>query len=208
MHRLPTRTNKTILTNDELLIFDFLFDKFAAIRHLFRRSFSWCHNVPYTHNLTDEGVKASVARLINNGLLQSRVGSRNESVYTLSEEGGHFWELERQPLWDKYCTDITWPTDDSWDYWMLSVKAVSHDVCRAYFEYIVATGRCQIATSPSFSMNHNLQLIPWKSFPVVYELRVPLESIEPIPFSERSKNLQLQNWWNHVSELEIVRSQE
>jgi hypothetical protein len=56
----PNRTNVTELTSDELLLFDFLFDKTLAFHHLRMVDYSFHMNCPYSHGLDDQALLAKV----------------------------------------------------------------------------------------------------------------------------------------------------
>src|SRR6185503_7288795 len=109
---LPGRTGRTPLTDDELLLFDFLFPHFARLESLRREAYVSHMNVRYTHTLDQLALKETVAKLMTAGWLASRRPRRlaaqrradTSLYYGLTPAGGRLWELERMPPWKQYCT--------------------------------------------------------------------------------------------------------
>lgn len=117
MQTLPRRTNATNLSDDELLLFDFLFDQSLSFHHLRIEDYSFHMNCLYSHSLTDADLELTLASLVARGFLNCRVGkiwrmeTRNYvdgKIYTMTDSGGHLWELARRPDWDRYVATCRW----------------------------------------------------------------------------------------------------
>ncbi|WP_146678761.1 hypothetical protein [Pirellula sp. SH-Sr6A] len=105
------------MSDDELLLFDFLFDKSLSFHHLRMEDYSFHMNCPYSHSLTDADLELTLASLVARGFLNCRVGKiwRIETrdyvdgkTYTMTASGGYLWELERLPDWDQYVATCQW----------------------------------------------------------------------------------------------------
>jgi hypothetical protein len=71
---LPKRTNATDLTDNELLLFDFLFDTSLAFHHLRTDDYSFHMNCTYSHSLDDDRLRVTLASLVDRRLLNERIG--------------------------------------------------------------------------------------------------------------------------------------
>ncbi len=112
----PKRTYKTELSNDELLIFDFLAMGGQAPFELMRQEvYSLNLNTSYTHEISDNCLEEMMRKLISKGYLASLSDSELK-YYLLTKQGGDLWEIERTPLWEKFCEDSSGSNEDDSDY--------------------------------------------------------------------------------------------
>src|SRR5215216_8014232 len=80
------RTNKTSLSNEELLILDVLFDASDTFESLLKENYASWHNLPYTHTLETSLLRELIDKLISNGLITSRTsGPGDRLFYALTE---------------------------------------------------------------------------------------------------------------------------
>ena len=75
----PKRTNATNLSDDELLLFDFFFDKSLSFHHLRIEDYSFHMNCLYSHGLSDADLELTLASLVCRGLVNCKVGKYGES---------------------------------------------------------------------------------------------------------------------------------
>lgn len=205
MRRRPSRTFKSDLSDDLLLIFDALFDCNDTLPSLLRENYGSFHNVPYTHNLDDREVEEAVRELMSAGLLASRVRrglKRSTTFYGLTEAGGRLWEVEREPRWDRFCKDFHGPDEGGGPVWM-EVLSPSEGTL---WEFLDVTRRChfglgQIDPSGANVTRHaDYRLVPWKTFPAVYELRAPVTE-ERVNITDWGVYERGRTWWRCIMEL-------
>src|SRR5262245_2724597 len=97
--------------------------------------------MPLTHGLDAPGVRRTIQALIDRGLVRSRTerGSRADITrITLTEGGGELWTAERDPPWDRFCVDSSWPVEAVDGRWMLSVRSPALETARAFLNTAVA----------------------------------------------------------------------
>jgi hypothetical protein len=107
MQRDLRRTHATVLSDDELILLDVMFDCRPPLRLLrrsvFRNQWNLC-----SHNLDDEQLRKTIDRFCEAGILVSESSSWGEEIclyYGLTPHGGELWEAERTPIWDRYATE-------------------------------------------------------------------------------------------------------
>lgn len=167
------RTNKTNLTDDELIIFDALFSWWATKKALRREEFQERLNFPYVHKFTDEELTQVFddlleKRLIKKRLSQSSIKPKGKVDYfALTKKGGELWALEREPDWENYC--IEWTSFDE-DGSHVKVYSGSQQTLEKYVEceQQVLQAELSISVEVQFKIIENHFLIPWKRFPKVY----------------------------------------
>lgn len=203
------RTFRTSLTDDELMLFDALFDVWDTLESLSPENFSVSHNLPYTHGLDAAAVKGTTERLIQRGLLQCRTkhGSRGNITWlALTAAGGSLWTVEREPVWDQYCTDASWPNETAEGSWTLSVRSPRLETARAFLNTARRCGLYDVSLEQLITTESVVEeLIPWHTFGAMYELRVPVSSPASQPVDwvlyERERT-----WWHNIRELLTMRS--
>ena len=208
MRSPATRTLRTSLTDDELILFDGLFDVWDTLESLLRENYSTWHNLPHSHELDASALTHSLQALLDRGLIQSRTehrSGRDMTWFALTERGGDLWMLERQPVWERYCVDDCWPAEAGGDAWLLSVRSPLFETASAFLNAAV---RCRLY---EVDMEHLTverkpaeALIPWKTFDVVYELRVPVSSPAGghVDWDLYEKE---RTWWRNLNELGELR---
>lgn len=103
------RTGITELADDELLLFDALFACPWPVRALRQAEYGYHLCVDYSHGLDDATLKARIVDLADRGLIDVQIEDpaphRGWEYCGLTPAGGALWELEREPDWNKYCSD-------------------------------------------------------------------------------------------------------
>lgn len=99
------RTYSTELTEDELLILDVMFE--CSVTYPMLRT---CNFVPQfnaqPHSLDDETLKAKLNELKRRGITRGEDHKfRGHHYLSITPKGGELWAAERQPRWDRYCTE-------------------------------------------------------------------------------------------------------
>ena len=133
------RTNETDLSDDELIIFDVLFDGNVPINSLKSgEDFSLGFNCD-SHRLNSIELKQFIEKSVSNGNLQYSLGliphnsTGNIITYVgLTEKGGSLWEKERKPIWENYIFDSS---SDENGYWELSIFSPTLEIAKQIFEY-------------------------------------------------------------------------
>jgi hypothetical protein len=198
------RTHRTALTDDELMLFDAMFDAWDTPESLLPENYRTSHNLPYCHGLDAAALRRVTQALIDGGLLRSRTerGPRGDMTWlALTERGGALWTLEREPLWDRYCIDSSWPTEPDDGSWTLSVRSPVLETAQAFLN---AARRCNLhdvdLDRVTVEMKPREALVPWRMFEDVYELRtrVPRPESGPVDWGLYEKE---RTWWRTVLEL-------
>ncbi|HEY7157847.1 MAG TPA: hypothetical protein VH575_28070 [Gemmataceae bacterium] len=125
MHKLPFRTNKTWLSDDQLILLDVLFDRGTFLRLLRRESFCEQWNLGYSHNLSDDYLQCHLHWLCEHGVLEAERDG-NQTVFHMTAIGGELWSQERCPVWERYCIEQYRMTSRGRT--LMSVMAVSPQV--------------------------------------------------------------------------------
>ena len=196
----PKRTNKTKLSNDELLLFDFLAILGDVSFNLIRRenySFHMC--VPYSHEIPDNYLEKTMKKLISEGYLSSYFDE--EPRYFLTEIGGNLWESERNPIWEKYCRSYYGSNGDERGN-LLGIVCTRKDIG---LEYAKVSLECKLY---SFDLNElksrsaepDELLVYWKKFENAWIWEVDLRD-EPDSYDcniYEKKRI----WWGNLDELQ------
>jgi predicted transcriptional regulator len=198
------RTNKTNLLDEELLILDILFNSNDAFESLVKENYASWHNLRYSHNLDGGTLREMIEKLIDHGIIRSHTsGPGNQEFYALTEGGGKWWEAERAPDWQRYCTDSS--TVDENGTWTLLVESPSILTAKAFM--VCAIDCClyrfnREETSTTILIGANISTVAWKSFQTVCSISVttdPILETHQLDWNEyENKRL----WWRNLSELE------
>ncbi|MFN9913353.1 MAG: hypothetical protein ACK53L_12255, partial [Pirellulaceae bacterium] len=95
------------MSDDELMIFDAIFDCFQDATSLTSFAYPYQLNLPYTHTLDDRALTEFLATALDSGLVWRKTdihSGKPYEYYSLSAKGGALWEQERLPDWQRYIT--------------------------------------------------------------------------------------------------------
>jgi hypothetical protein len=202
------RTRRTALTDDELCLLDALFDCTDRARMLGRDAVL-ARNLPYTHNLDDDGVELALRRLGQAGLVRLRPADARPDLgprVELTPSGGTLWEMERGPDWNRFCRDSSMPDRDG--AWVLSVIAMDEAVGDDFLETAIAC-KLHAADLPQARRRWvRVSLVPWQPERRVVEWRVPLAPPDETPprlvdWAAYEAN---RTWWRSITELLTLRT--
>ncbi|MCA9166038.1 MAG: hypothetical protein KDB23_00145 [Planctomycetales bacterium] len=195
MKQSPRRTFETTLTDDELLLFDVMFDGNSSFRSLRRETFEtrWMW---HPHNLTDAQLQETLASLVESGLLSIERHDGRE-YFQLTPDGGNKWEAERLPDWHRYATERYGETPSGRS--VVTIVATSPEIRNDFWRigcdvemFAYTNGRIKRSTIT----NH--VLIPWKTFPSLHVLVAVLDdwwaSTDWLALETR------RTWWRVVRE--------
>ncbi len=206
------RTNQTDLTDDELILFDVLFDSVVPINALKSgEEFLSEFNCP-GHDLDAAELKAAIEKFVGIGVMRlnsipvPKTGQRVASV-GLTEKGGLLWERERAPIWEKYVSDCS---SDETGFWELSVYSPSLEIAR---EFVEASHECHLyeLKNPGdlkilgIDDKKRGNLIPWKTFDKLYKISSRLSDAmhtENSPPTDWETYREKMKWWRNVEELQ------
>jgi hypothetical protein len=197
-----SRTLETDLTDDELILFDIMFDGGTSFRLLRREGFEQQWN-RRSHNLTDAELLETLEKLVKLDYLRTE-SDQGVEYFKLTSIGGYVWERERVPAWDRYATDrygqtksgrpvvkILATTQQSRDdFWQIGREV-------GFFAY--ANGR----TKQAVIRNH--RLIPWKSFSSLYVWIAVLDGWHSLTDWGAFENRR--TWWRSPEENEKFRTE-
>jgi hypothetical protein len=214
MQTPPSRTNATDLSDDELLLFDFLFDMRLAFHHLRIEDYSFHMNCLYSHSLDDSDLELTLASLVSRGFLRCHVGKvwRVETrdyvdgkIYSMTESGGHLWELERLPDWDRYLATRQWMLGTS-NRGMMRIVCPNEEVGRLCMGAMFAAGLIAPIGRIRVRNIWNARLLPWKTFGKVKSIRCKTsdnihDAMFPILWDVYNAK---RCWWRDIAELDSL----
>jgi hypothetical protein len=191
------------LTDDELILFDALFDTADRLGMLRRERFA-DHNLPYTHDFDDKELERAVRRLGNTGLVRIRPAVDRPDLgpwVDLTVAGGTLWEIERLPDWARFCRTSSEPDARS-GRWELSIVATEEPVVDDFSETALACGLYAFEPGDMRRRLRRSRLVAWLAERRVVEARVPLA-----PESNAGGRVDWglyeaqRTWWRTVPEL-------
>jgi hypothetical protein len=201
------RTYRTSLADNELILFDALFDVWDTPESLLPANFRSAFNLPYTHDLDPAALRITIEGLIERRLIQRRVerAAAREIVWlALTPAGGELWALEREPAWDCFCQDASWPIDSPDGPWMMCIRSPSLETARAFLESGIQCGLYAVTPQAITEATTREALIPWRPFPTIYELRAalatPQAGVVDWALYERERR-----WWRTIPELATLQ---
>ena len=209
MTLLPSRSDETELTKDELLLLDFLFDGGAAIGLMQRDAYHAHMNIRYTHSLTDANLLRVLRSLVERGLLRAAPDDPNTKrvVYWFTECGGAYWSRERMPVWERYCTSFTGSDAPA----LLDVLCVEQAIGRDFLCAAQKTGYIRILDDIKQVQWKPLdprELIYWRPVDAAWQAKVQIQS-EVDPEWNRWDDLNAgRTWWNSIEELQSFLPQQ
>lgn len=205
------RTYKTDLSDDELLIFDVLFDSKVEVNALIGgEDFETNFNCP-SHELEIIDLGRAINNFVKNGLvrlyLAERINGKTFSTYVeLTEDGGGFWEKERRPDWDKFVADLS---SDEKGFWEVRVFSSTVDTAKKFIMTAHACGLYELEDVNSLmvhkvALSERVAIVPWKKFENAYWVTSKI-SRKSNDSGKREIDWELYrekiDWWRSVEEL-------
>ena len=197
MKPLPTRTGVTDLSDDELLLFDFLWWAYVPRRLLDSRHYAAQWNVGYTHSLNYEDLCTTLQQLLQRQLVQCKNDAPD--LFTLTSKGAALWEMERQPDWERYVCE-----HGSHNEQRLSLVALNETTGRRYIGamfsagLIVPTGHIRCRTIRDY------WITPSKRCAVAQLLRVNIRGDEQMRYHDWKAYESGRDWWRSIIELNTL----
>jgi len=208
MSHLPPRTGRTNLTDDQLLLFDFLFNHWVPFGALCRTDYLVHMNVGYTHTLDDDHLARTLNELHASGLITTHPAEH--LAYGLTAKGGQLWEVERQPDWDAYCTDIS----DFGEGYVTGFVTVHAPVLATAEAFLRTAQECGLYICDLNQRNvirHQAgeisSVIPWKTFAEEYAIQATLQPGHVFSRDQDWECYERQRtWWRTIHELTTFHS--
>lgn len=226
MENVPNRSGVTELTDDELLIFDFLFRFSVPERALTRDKYRAHMNAGYSHGLDDSSLRHTLNQLANRGLISS-AKEEEDTVYSLGPAGSCLWELERQPIWERFCLSCSgglrsqaWERDHAIEIWR--VLSPSSSTCEEYLTVGAETGHIVLkGREPTIRRRQltNCPLLSWKTFSEVHSISYKAEADEYWRSDEKVEQFQKScaalrrfesrsTWWQTAPDIERLHQRQ
>ena len=129
-------------------------------------SFQW--NVPYCHQLDSDRLTDALTRWLRE--VWSVVTTEDGVTrWTLTSAGGSWWELERCPRWDRFCSERYIPLRSGRT--MIMVLSPCLATAELFWEVGARASLWKAGDGRSRCWQiHNYRWIPWHDFPVVHVL--------------------------------------
>jgi len=199
----PPRTGSTRLTDDELFLFDALFDVWLPLAALRKEEFA-ALNLPYAHRLEAPALEATVRGLGASGWLRMRRRARRPDLgpsIALTPAGGALWEVERRPDWDRFCIDFSGP-EGSRGRWVLRIRSPLASVAEQFLDGATACGLYVPIASRIARREVRARMVPWKPLQALAEIRMPLRSADQVSrLVDWRRYEATRSWWRSIQEL-------
>ena len=195
------RTNKTTLSDEELLILDVLFDAGDTFEALLKENYASWHNLPYTHMLETKLLRELIDKLLSNGIIKSYV-SNNRLFYALTAAGGKLWEAERTPDWERFCVDSS--TVDDHGNWTLSVESPSRTTAKAFVECAKDCSLYKFNADDmrtTTAIDGKISTVEWRTFPAVCSISIQTYTLPEVNKVDWNKYENRRIWWRGLPEL-------
>lgn len=198
-----SRTYKTNLIEEELLILDVLFDSSDTFESLAKENYARWHNLPYSHDLETDILRNRIEKLISGGIINSYTSGHSDRIfYALTETGGNLWEVERAPDWERYCTDSS--TINERGAWILTVESPSITTAKAFVNcardcHLYEFDPDEVRTTTQ--INKEMTTVHWRTFSTLYSMSVttyPLPNTNMVNWHEYESR---KTWWRDLVEL-------
>jgi hypothetical protein len=209
MNDLPFRSGATRLSQDQLLLLDFLALARMTIGLLYRDMYPQHMNVLYSHGVPDAELPAFLADMVHEGLLATTPNEdqAGEQLFGVARHGGDLWCRERLPVWRRYCCSTT--SADAPD--TMEVVCVDKNIGREFLAVSKASGWIPVVDDPDSVPWQAIppdEVIEWHTLPSAWAATVrrePEETMDQI--HERGDELERQRtWWWNVKELQKLVS--
>lgn len=197
MNELPVRTGNTELSDDELLLFDFLWWIHVPRHFLYSDVYSIHMNVAYTHSMSNNEMDHTIQSLLERKLIVNRIESPDS--FTLTPLGGSLWESERQPNWETYISD-----QGSHNEKRFTCVALNDTIGRLFIAGMFASGLIVPTSQIKCRAIYNYWLTPWKRMESAKLIRAEIRGQEPIEFTDWDPYELGRVWWRSVSELDTI----
>jgi hypothetical protein len=196
MHDLPFRTNRTWLTDDQLILLDVLFNGSTLFQLLCREGFLEQWNLGYSHGLDDGELRCHLRWLCEHGVLVAE--PRGDDIgFRMTVSGGELWSQERCPVWERYCMEYYSTTSRGRT--RMSVLAVSPQVRDDFLAlWPLYPARRRTATIPDRG------LIGWRPFGQLFAGVATYEEQRRWTWDEYA--VWVERWRQHQAVLERERS--
>lgn len=201
MNQPLRRTRETTLSDDQLLLFDMLFDGYWQADALSSQTYALNMNVGYSHSLSDRSLQSTLQDFLVSKLVWRKPGgSAGKDIYTLSDNGGHLWEKERKPDWSSFVVTTQNAVAHVAEVQQM-INCSSEQVGRLCAGALFASGLVIPCGPMRLRRKYNKRLIPWKSFAKVITIIFPVrkqltESAVDWSVYERSRC-----WWSSTRDL-------
>ena len=210
----PRRTNATDLSDDELLLFDLLFDKSAHFDQMRTEVYSLHMNCSYSHGLNDADLEMKLASLAARRLISCKVGKIwrvdireyvEGEIYTMTDSGGHLWELERLPDWDRYITSCQWMLGTG-NRGMIRILCPTEETGRLCMGAMFAAGLIAPIGRIRVRNIWDAMLLPWKTFARVTSIRCKTnDNVNDAMFPSHWDVYNARRcWWRDIAELDSL----
>jgi hypothetical protein len=199
---LPARTKRTSLTDDELLLFDFMFDVFVPFHVLSREAYRIHMNVGYTHRLEDDELRRTLHGLQRRKLVRRKRG-RGDWCYGLTAHGGKMWTLERRPVWSKYVSAWVSSDDSGTEFW-LEISSPSTKTAEAFLATATETRLYFPFGAVHQQHRGRSRLLYWKTFPRITLLKVRTNEVD-LPKTDWKRYAKERIWWRFVGEIQALK---
>lgn len=212
---LPKRTRKTNLDIDSLMLLDFLaLNGFCEIKFLKKDSYPLHMNCTYSHEVSDDNLENKLEKLILSGFVNKKLDNcldansdaknrdkAQKYIYLITEAGGRLWELERQPIWDKYCADSSYQDDCNKKIGYFELDAVTVNIGYQFSKCALNCGMYHYDKEDLKLVDSDHCLLYWKKFAKKYTWRALLlePEISSVDWDYYEKH---RTWWRDLNELQ------
>jgi hypothetical protein len=202
----PNRTRTTFLSDDELMIFDAIFDCFQDAANLTSFAYPYQLNLSYTHSLNDNELASFLSAALASGLVWRKTNihsGKQFEYFSLSSEGGALWEQERLPNWERYVTTSQrelglFPTGSQ------RICGANESICRQFAGALFDAGSVTPIGPIRTRTAYNVRLVPWRDFERVCLLRFPTKDSvhDSLRYTDWKAYNSSRGGWRSLSEIQ------
>ncbi len=158
-------------------------------------------NCRYSHDLDSSDLDNTLQSLVDRKLIWARiVNDRTELSYTLTADGGAFWERERNPDWNSYVD-----ARQNFSGTNQSALAIQEVVARQYLGGLFASGSIVAKGRIRTKTIRRCKLLPWRVFDSVAVARVPIQRQDDLTLPRYWDAYEIRrHWWSDVHELDAL----
>lgn len=219
MQDFPKRTQKTNLTIDDLILLDFLALNGSCNVNLLKIDNYPVHmNCSYSHNIPDDQIENKMEELISKGWVDKKVGdvfdigfdtqkaeyvfSKSQGyIYSIAQKGGVLWEIERTPMWEKYCSDFSYPDEINENLYYFELDCLTKDIGLQFAQSTVDCGLYKYEFDKLKPTAPDPDFVNWKKFENVFAWKAPLIDSNSTDVDWDYYET-IRTWWRDLDELQ------
>lgn len=193
------------------MLLDFLaLNGYCEIKFLKKDSYPWHMNCTYSHKVSDDHLENKMEKLILSGLVNKKldnsidIGSgiqKEKYIYSITKNGGRLWELERKPIWERYCSDSSYQDNLNKNIQYFELDCLIKNIGYQFSKCALDCGLYQYDINTLKLVDSYSCLLYWKEFTKRYTWRALLLESETSTI-DWDYYESCRTWWRDLNELQ------